>query len=64
MEQQIIRNCVVAERLARGLANYYERRTLGVRCPDPLPPQERSSTESAYCQRLHTARRFIEGLRA
>ncbi len=60
MNDHIIRNCVVTDRLARGLAEYYSRRVRGVQCPDLLPPEERASFESQYDQRLQNARNFIE----
>ena len=60
MYDQIIRNCVVTDRLARGLAEYYSRRVRGVQCPDLLPPDERASIESRYDQRLQNARTFIQ----
>jgi hypothetical protein len=52
MIEQIIRDCVVTDRLARGLSDYYYRRIRGVRCPDLLPPEERASIETLYDQRL------------
>jgi len=61
--EQIVRDCVVAERLARGLADYYSRKLRGVRCPDPLPPEERASMESRYDQRLQCARLFVRNSR-
>lgn len=60
MYEQIIRNCVVTDRLARGLAEYYSRRVRGVQCPDLLPPEERASIERRYDQRLQNARIFIK----
>ncbi len=60
MNEQIIRDCVVADRLARGLADYYSRRTRGVHCPDLLPPEERASMDTLYDQRLQSARRFVQ----
>lgn len=59
MNEQIIRNCVVTDRLARGLADYYSRRIRGVSCPDLLPPDERASADSRYDQRLQSARLFV-----
>ncbi len=59
MTEQIVRNCVVAERIARGLADYYSRRTRGVQCLDPLPPEERAISESRYYQQLQHARNFV-----
>jgi len=60
MNDQIIRNCVLTDRLARGLAEYYSRRVRGVQCPDLLPPEERATIDSRYDQRLQTARNFIQ----
>jgi hypothetical protein len=62
MNEQIIRNCVVQDRIARGLSDYYYRRTRGVSCPDLLPPDERANTESRYDQRLQSARMFVNRL--
>lgn len=59
MNEQIIRNCVVTDRIARGLADYYSRRTRGVCCPDLLPPEERANADSRYDQRLQSARLFV-----
>lgn len=64
MTEQIVRNCVVADRVARGLADYYSRRTRGVQCPDLLPPEERATIESRYDQRLRSARDFVLHARA
>jgi hypothetical protein len=61
MNEQIIRNCVVADRLARGLADYYSRRVRGVSCSDLLPAEERASIESRHVLRLESARRFVQG---
>jgi hypothetical protein len=60
MSEQIIRDCVVTDRLARGLAEYYSRRVRGVRCPDLLLPDERATIASRYDQRLQSARTFIQ----
>jgi hypothetical protein len=62
MNEQIIRDCVVQDRIARGLSDYYYRRTRGVSCPDLLPPDERASAESNYDQRLQSARLFVQRL--
>ena len=64
MNEQIIRNCVMTDRLARHLADYYYRRVCGMRCPDLLPPEERVRANSRYDQRLERARRFVRGLHA
>ncbi len=64
MNEQIIRNCVVTDRLARGLAEYYYRRVHGISCGDLLPPEERASIDSRYDQRLQRARLFIQGSRS
>jgi hypothetical protein len=50
---------VLAERIARGLADYYSRRTRGVQCHDPLPPEERAILERRYDQQLQSARNFV-----
>lgn len=63
MNELIVRDCVMRDRIARGLSDYYSRRTRGVTCPDLLPPDERASTESRYDQRLQSARLFVQGLR-
>lgn len=63
MNEQIIRDCVLTERLARGLAEYYSRRVRGVRCPDLLPPEERATTDSRHDQRLERARIFVHSVR-
>jgi hypothetical protein len=63
MNEQIIRDCVVTDRLARGLSDYYSRRIRGVRCPDLLPPEERASIETLYNQRLQRARLFVQNAR-
>jgi hypothetical protein len=63
LNEHIIRDCVVADRLAQGLANYYSRRMRGVRCPDLLGPEERASMENLYGQRLERARLFVQGSR-
>lgn len=63
MTEQIIRDCVVTDRLARGLSDYYSRRIRGVRCPDLLPPEERASIETLYDQRLQRARLFVQNAR-
>ncbi len=60
MNEQIIRDCVVKDRIARGLSDYYYRRTRGVSCPDLLPPEERANAESRYDQRLQSARLFVK----
>lgn len=64
MSEQIIRNCVLTDRLARHLADYHYRRVCGMRCPDLLPPEERVRANSRYDQRLEGARRFVRGLHA
>lgn len=64
MTEQIIRDCVMTDRLARGLSDYYYRRIRGVRCPDLLPPEERASVETRYDQRLQNARLFVQNARA
>jgi hypothetical protein len=63
MNEQVIRNCVLTDRLARHLADYYYRRVCGMRCPDLLPPEERARAESRYDQRLQGARLFVRGSR-
>ena len=63
MNEQIIRNCVLTDRLARHLADYYYRRVCGMRCPDLLPPEERIRANSRYDQCLEGARRFVRELR-
>ncbi|MEO6080251.1 MAG: hypothetical protein ABIQ86_10785 [Steroidobacteraceae bacterium] len=63
MNELIIRDCVRTDRLARGLADYYYRRVLGMHCPDLLPPEERVSNDLRYDQRLQSARLFVRGLR-
>lgn len=63
MNEQIIRNCVLTERLARGLAEYHSRRIRGVCCPDLLPPEERANADSRYDQRLQRARIFVRNVR-
>jgi len=63
MTEQIIRDCVVTDRLARGLSDYYSRRIRGVRCPDLLQPEERASVEMLYDQRLQRARLFVQNAR-
>jgi hypothetical protein len=62
MNEQVIRNCVLTDRLARHLADYYYRRVCGMRCPDLLPPEERALADSRYDQRLQGARLFVRGL--
>jgi hypothetical protein len=62
MNEQIIRDCVVKDRIARGLSDYYYRRTRGISCPDLLPPEERANAESRYDQRLQSARLFVKRL--
>jgi hypothetical protein len=62
MNEQIIRNCVQTDRLARHLADYYYRRVCGMCCPDLLPPEERALADSRYDQRLQHARLFVRGL--
>ncbi len=62
MNEQIIRNSVVTDRLARGLSDYYSRRVRGVSCPDLLPPEQRASAESSHDQRLQCARLFVQTL--
>lgn len=64
MTEHVIRDCVVTDRLARGLSDYYSRRTRGVRCPDLLPPEERASIETLYNQRLQRARLFVQNARS
>ncbi len=64
MNEQIIRDCMLADRLARGLADYYSRKVRGVHCPDLLPPEERAGIDSRYDQRLQRARRFVQDARA
>jgi hypothetical protein len=64
MIEYIVRDCVVADRLARGLADYYSRKVRGVRCPDPLPPEQRASIDNLHDQRLRCARLFVESARA
>jgi hypothetical protein len=62
MNEQIIRNSVMTDRLARGLSDYYSRRVRGVSCPDLLPPEQRASAESRHDQRLQSARLFVQAL--
>jgi len=62
MNEQIIRNSVMTDRLARGLSDYYSRRVRGVSCPDLLPPEQRASAESRHDQRLQCARLFVQAL--
>jgi hypothetical protein len=62
MNEQIIRDCVVKDRIARGLSDYYYRRTRGISCPDLLPPEERAHAAVAYDQRLESARLFVKRL--
>jgi hypothetical protein len=62
MDHQIIRNCVLAERLERSLADYQSRRSLGVELPDPLEPSERETLDQRRVQRLHSARLFVRSL--
>lgn len=63
MNEHIIRDCVLNERLTRALSEYYSRRMRGVSCPDLLAPEERASTESRYDQRLESARIFVKAIR-
>lgn len=63
MIEQIIRDCVVYERLERSLSDYHSRRMRGVSCPDPLPPEERASIDCRHDQRLQGARMFVSTLR-
>jgi hypothetical protein len=62
MNDHVIRDCVVNDRLAQGLAEYYSRRTRGVMCPDLLPPDERAYSEISHDQRLKCARLFVNRL--
>lgn len=62
MNEQIIRDCVVKDRIARGLSDYYYRRTRGISCPDLLPPDERAQASIQYGQRLESARLFVKHL--
>jgi hypothetical protein len=64
MPEQIIRDCALAERLARSLADYYSRKIRGVCCPDLLPPDERASIDTVYAERLQCDRRFVQTSRA
>lgn len=59
MDHQIVRDCVKAERLERGLAAYQSRRSAGVSCPDPLSPNERVRINNSLSQRLRSARDFV-----
>jgi len=61
-QQQIVRDCALAERLERGLADYHSRRAQGIAQPDLLAPQERSSIDSQLGQRLESARLFVRSL--
>jgi hypothetical protein len=61
MTEQIVRDCVIADRIARGLADYYSRRTRGVQCRDPLPPEQRAILDRGYDQKLQSARNFVLG---
>jgi hypothetical protein len=61
MNEQVIRNCVLTDRLARHLADYHYRRVSGMRCPDLLPPEERALADRRYDQRLQGARLFVRG---
>lgn len=63
MEQKVIRDCVLAERLERGLADYHARRTSGESYPDLRSPAQRNSIESLRVQRLSEARHFVAALR-
>ncbi|MET0280322.1 MAG: hypothetical protein ABW278_04245 [Steroidobacteraceae bacterium] len=63
MNEHIVRDCVRADRLAQGLANYYSRRVRGVQCPDLLPPEQRAVMESIYTERLQSARIFVQSAR-
>ncbi len=62
MNERIIRNSVMTDRLARGLSDYYSRRVRGVSCPDLLPPEQRASAASSHDQRLQCARLFVQAL--
>lgn len=62
MNERIIRDTVMTDRLARGLSDYYSRRVRGVSCPDLLPPEQRASADSRHDQRLHSARLFVQTL--
>jgi hypothetical protein len=64
MEQRIIRDSVLADRLARGLSDYYSRRVRAVSCPDLLPPEQRANADSRHDQRLQSARLFVQRLPA
>lgn len=59
MDQQIVRDCVKAERLERGLADYHHRLNSGMTCRDPLSPPERTRTNHRFDQRLRSARDFV-----
>jgi hypothetical protein len=63
VNEHIIRDCVRADRLARGLADYYSRRVRGVHCPDLLPPAQRAEMDSLYTERLQNARIFVQSAR-
>ena len=62
MNDHIIRNCVLNDRLASHLSEYYYRRVRGVCCPDLLLPDERANADSRLGQRLESARLFVQGL--
>ncbi len=62
MNERIIRDSVLTDRLARGLSDYYSRRVRGVSCPDLLPPEQRASAESRHDQCLQYARNFVQAL--
>lgn len=60
MDHQIVRDCVSAERLERGLAAYESRRNSGMNCRDPLSPSERVRINKTLSQRLRSARDFVQ----
>jgi hypothetical protein len=62
IHEHVIRDCVVADRLARGLADYYSRRTRGVQCPDLWQPEQRATLDSHYSERLRSARQFVQSV--
>ena len=64
MVDGMVRDSATRERLARSLAEYYYRRTLGIVCFDPLGPGSRAEMEELHRRKLALARHTLNKMRA
>ena len=64
MRLNFTRDHATRERLARGIAMYYYRKTLGVQCADPLQPMRRAELDEAHRRKVALARHTLRKLDA